>query len=333
MDQQYQYQIKHSTASDFRARARQALKGFFGYAILAFLIASLLGGAATGASGGFSFSFGGSDLPFGDPDAIGPSIDADMEYITNEIAHLFDILIEEGIRGIYHAYPIMLVISVIVCAVFLFAILFSLLVSAPVAVGYRKYNLNLIDGRDQQNLGTLFTYFKNGYGKTVLARVIYGLINFVCSLPLMVTTVVLGIFNAPILFDILQGDYAKAFMLALSALLLVAVSLLTAVLQIVVTYRYHYAYMILAEYPQMRVTDAFRNSAHLMRGNKWRLFCLQLSFIGWALLAGCCTCGIGNIFLQPYINAADAAFYDEIANRRAARETEFPSLDPNDYIQ
>ena len=45
-----------------------------------------------------------------------------------------------------------------------------------------------------------------------------------------------------------------------------------------------------------------------------------------------CTFGIGVIFLTPYINAAVAAFYDDIANRAAAREVEFPSLDPNDYI-
>jgi hypothetical protein len=49
------------------------------------------------------------------------------------------------------------------------------------------------------------------------------------------------------------------------------------------------------------------------------------------LLAVCCTCGIGVFFLSPYMYAADAAFYDDIANRAAARETEFPSVDPNDY--
>ena len=92
------------------------------------------------------------------------------------------------------------------------------------------------------------------------------------------------------------------------------------------------SFLILAEYPEISAIDALRNSASLMRGNKWRLFCLQISFIGWVLLAGCCTCGIGVMFLTPYMSAANAAFYDDIANRAAARETEFPSLDPNDYI-
>ena len=44
-----------------------------------------------------------------------------------------------------------------------------------------------------------------------------------------------------------------------------------------------------------------------------------------------CTCGIGMIFLTPYMQASFAAFYDDITNRAAARETEFPSLNPDDY--
>ena len=69
----------------------------------------------------------------------------------------------------------------------------------------------------------------------------------------------------------------------------------------------------------------------MMRGNKWKLFCLDISFIGWGLLAVYCTCGIGMIFLMPYIYAARMAFYDDISNRQSAKEVEFPSLNPDDY--
>ena len=117
----------------------------------------------------------------------------------------------------------------------------------------------------------------------------------------------------------------------LTFLAIFVASIVSSVLSIVMTYRYAFARMILAEYPEIRVTDAFRNSAMLMKGKKWRLFCLHLSFIGWFLLGAFCTCGLGLLFLHPYIYASEAAFYDEIANRAAARETEFPSLNPDDY--
>lgn len=38
-----------------------------------------------------------------------------------------------------------------------------------------------------------------------------------------------------------------------------------------------------------------------------------MSFIGWALLAAL-TFGIGNLFLNPYMQAANAAFYREVSH-------------------
>ena len=53
-------------------------------------------------------------------------------------------------------------------------------------------------------------------------------------------------------------------------------------------------------------------SKQMMKGNKWRLFCLQFSFIGWMIL-GTVTMGIGFLWINPYMNAATTAFYDEIS--------------------
>ena len=69
---------------------------------------------------------------------------------------------------------------------------------------------------------------------------------------------------------------------------------------------------ILAEDPDLTASQAAQRSKELMRGNRWRLFCLQLSFIGWIILC-LFTFGIGNLFLNPYQTAADAAFYREIS--------------------
>ena len=41
--------------------------------------------------------------------------------------------------------------------------------------------------------------------------------------------------------------------------------------------------------------------------------------------------GIGSIFLTPYTSAADVAFYDDASQRSKVDDTEFPSLDPDDY--
>ena len=52
----------------------------------------------------------------------------------------------------------------------------------------------------------------------------------------------------------------------------------------------------------------------MMTGNKWRLFKLSFSFIGWVLLCFL-TLGIGTFFLSPYIEAAFAEFYTELKNK------------------
>jgi len=106
---------------------------------------------------------------------------------------------------------------------------------------------------------------------------------------------------------------------------------LTIVLSVLFGYRYAFAFTILAEHPEVTPVEALRASSNMMRGNKWKLFCLDISFIGWALLAVYCTCGIGMIFLMPYIYAARMAFYDDISNRQSAKEVGFPSLNPDDY--
>ena len=70
---------------------------------------------------------------------------------------------------------------------------------------------------------------------------------------------------------------------------------------------------ILAENPDLKIGEVFKKSRAMMKGNKWRLFCLALSFIGWDLLAGIVPAG--PVFLTPYIEASEAAFYLDLTDR------------------
>jgi len=49
----------------------------------------------------------------------------------------------------------------------------------------------------------------------------------------------------------------------------------------------------------------------MMTGFKWKLFCLHLSFIGWAILAILSLC-IGYLWLVPYMYASLANFYENL---------------------
>ena len=88
-------------------------------------------------------------------------------------------------------------------------------------------------------------------------------------------------------------------------------SLLIIIPGIIATYSYAMTEFILAENPDLTASEAIARSKEMMSGNRWRLFCLHFSFIGWDILSSL-TLGIGNLWLRPYKQAANAAFYREI---------------------
>jgi uncharacterized membrane protein len=64
---------------------------------------------------------------------------------------------------------------------------------------------------------------------------------------------------------------------------------------------YSQTYFIVTEFPEIPVTKAVDISKRITKGFKWDLFVMWLSFAGWGLVC-CITCGIGFIWLVPYMN-------------------------------
>lgn len=85
-------------------------------------------------------------------------------------------------------------------------------------------------------------------------------------------------------------------------------------------YGYAMTPYILAENPEMTANEAIGKSKEMMYGNRWRFFCLEISFLGWSFLAMFLTLGLGYIVLKPYMEASFAAFYREIKAEKYGRE-------------
>lgn len=98
----------------------------------------------------------------------------------------------------------------------------------------------------------------------------------------------------------------------LTSLFIFLWGLLLIIPGIVAAYSYAMTDYILAENPDMKATEAMRASKEMMKGNRMRLFLLELSFIGW-LIVCLFTCGLGVFALNPYQEAAYAAFYREVS--------------------
>ena len=227
-------------ASDFRAAARGALSGRWTIAVIAGLIASVLGGLSDGLP----------KVNFNLNSAEGAGVS--LKGIPG-----FEIPI---LSGVLAAWLASFAVALVILAIALY------ILGSVISLGYTRFNLDLIDGKEPV-LNVLFSDFYR-FGTAFLARFLTNLYILLWSLLLIVP----GIMAA---------------------------------------YSYALTPYILADNPDMTAGEAIARSKELMAGNRWRLFCLQFSFIGWHILAAL-TLGIGSLWLTPYINAAMAAFYRDL---------------------
>lgn len=86
-------------------------------------------------------------------------------------------------------------------------------------------------------------------------------------------------------------------------------SLLLIIPGLVKSYEYRMIPYILSENPSIGRKRAFEISKNMMNGNKWDVFLLDLSFIGWYILS-IITAGILSLlYVNPYVQSTNAQLY------------------------
>ena len=165
-------------------------------------------------------------------------------------------------------------------------------------------------------------------GKQGISQIFYGFERFgqACGLLLLIGCIVFlwSLISFPILAIILATGTPALLPLLFAAL----------VPALIAGFRYSQAFFILADNPGMGIIECMRRSKRLMAGNKMKYFLLQMSFIGWSILANLPQAvisqifpaveansliavlllsvlpGIGQIFLSVYVFTSTAVFYD-----------------------
>lgn len=255
-------------AEDFRAIARDALRGRWKVAILTGFVASLIGAGIATSGGGSSSSSNNNSL--------GTLV---RDFQTTDFWMRFRTLI---------------IIAVVILAVWLIV---TLVISGAGKLGYAIFNLKLVDNKEV-SISDLFSQFHR-----------------------------------------LGEGFCMNFLLALYTTLW---TLLFIIPGIIKGFSYAMTPYILAENPGMTVSEAITKSRQIMDGNKFRLFCLGISFIGWTTLCvlpslilmliifgiagntqelttllwiipASIPAFIGSLFLTPYVEAANAAFYRDVS--------------------
>ena len=93
---------------------------------------------------------------------------------------------------------------------------------------------------------------------------------------------------------------------------------------------YALSFFILKDNPELSAVEVLKKSRMMMRGHKFDLFWLELSFIGWIIL-GIITLGIGYIWLIPYMYETISVFYEDVKNGTAGLPGDAPVEKPEDF--
>lgn len=94
-------------------------------------------------------------------------------------------------------------------------------------------------------------------------------------------------------------------------------TLLLIIPGIIKAYSYDMAPYVFKDNPEISCDDAIKESMRLMDGHKLQLFLLDLSFIGWVILASL-TLGIGFLWLVPYWQTTRVHFYEDLKKEMPA---------------
>ena len=84
-------------------------------------------------------------------------------------------------------------------------------------------------------------------------------------------------------------------------------------------YAYRMVPYLIQEYPELTPREALKLSREMMRGHKWNLFVLDLTFMGWVLLT-VLTLGIGGLWLTPYMQTTVAHYYEDLKQATIVEE-------------
>ncbi len=91
-------------------------------------------------------------------------------------------------------------------------------------------------------------------------------------------------------------------------------------------YSYRLSVFLLLDYPPLASLQCLRLSRQIMKGYKWPLFVLDLSFLGWQLLT---IIPFVSLWVLPYTETTNAVFYDRVLDLSGWRERLTPPAPPS----
>lgn len=174
------------------------------------------------------------------------------------------------------------------------------------SVGTALFALN-IACNNPTRVSDLFYGFRHQFGKALKLSALFVLINQFSALPSTIMSFLLDR-NAPTPL----------------IYLVLGVSLVGISIYLPLYYSMSQAYFLMLDFPDYSVGKLIKLSSNLIKGHKFRLFALELSFLPLLLLS-LLTFGIGIFWLVPYMQVTKAFFFLNLIQARNSSQTYTPN--------
>lgn len=261
------------SCSDLRREARKSLSGRWGLAVGVFLIGMIITAA---------------------PSIIVSGINRNLEMM--------------GIN------QMIFISSIITIA---FSIIMAL-VEIIFEYGYCNFSLNIAEDKNAE-LKNIFSGFKHT-PKLLLLWLIKGIAFSILLIPLYVFLVAGAMYffialDPSIMVDkfvleMLNGEFISGLLFLIFIVFMV--SIITVTVYVILDALISQTNYILKENNSESMITCIKSSFKMMKGHVWNYIILNLSFIGWAILCGLFTFGIGLLWLIPYVQITRTKFYIKI---------------------
>lgn len=220
----------------------------------------------------------------------------------------------------------------LILSLFTASIVWSLLLLAVrIARGYYELKSCMMSAHDGQKveIGRMFKTgswkeFFSYFVKTLIAALIIGGVSFVGTL---IIGIIFGIGAATTVgSSIGSQSYQPLQGLGIVGIIALVLSVALSIYLIILKYQLMLVKYIALDQPDLGIWATIKLSAAAMKGNKWHMFVMQLSFIGWYLLVFI-TFGILSIYVNPYYALAEThAFRGVIGTNQGAYTSESAPL-------
>ena len=282
--------------TELKAEARAALsKGYWRTVLVALILMMVAGSGVSVGNAPSSFStVYNSGSSYEIHGSSGSDFDLDLDFL--------DDLSAEEVAGIIAMISGIIVIALII------SIALNLFLFGPLTVGCARYTELAIKRPADFNLGRGFS---PNYWNVVKSMFIRTLFTALWALLYAVVYLIL----TGLIVGVMIASDASGGVIVFLMFLLFLIGLAGGFLLALKLYEYRMIPYILASDPNMARRDVFRISKEMVKGERLNILVLDLSFIGWILLA-VLTCGILMIFyVNPYKMLTEGALFHKLCEK------------------